>query len=77
MAKKVDGVRCYAEATVKIYFPEGNICCDLCPMLQEHKRKQCARTGEYILDSRTVGHWCPLEICEEIKEIGGDDNKKG
>lgn len=70
-----NGVRFYAEATAKIYFPDGQVCCELCPMLQEYKRKQCARTGEYILDTHSVGYWCPLEVCEEIKEIkGGDDN---
>ena len=73
MAKKVDGVRWYAEATVKIYFPEGQVCCDLCPLMETYARKQCRRTGEYLLDTRTTGHWCPLEINEEILEVKKDE----
>jgi hypothetical protein len=71
MAK--DGVRWYAEATVKIYFPEGNICCEMCPLMETYARKQCRRTGEYLLDTRTIGHWCPLEINEEILEVNKDE----
>jgi hypothetical protein len=73
MTKKVDGVRWYAEANVKIFFPEGNICCDMCPLMETYARKQCRRTGEYLLDTRTTGHWCPLEIKEEILEVNKDE----
>ena len=71
MAK--DGVRWYAEATAKIYFPEGQVCCDLCPLMETYARKQCRRTGEYLLDTRTTGHWCPLEIKEEILEVNNNE----
>lgn len=74
MAKKVDGVRWYAEANVKIFFPEGQICCEACPLMETYARKQCRRTGEYLLDTRTTGLWCPLEINEEILEV--NENEK-
>ena len=67
--KTNNGVRFYAEATAKIYFPEGQVCCDLCPFMETYARKQCRRTGEYLLDTRTIGYWCPLEIKEEILEV--------
>ena len=73
MAKKVDGVRWYAEATVKIFFPEGRICCEACPLMETYARKQCRRTGEYLLDTKTIGLWCPLEINEEIMEVNKNE----
>ena len=73
MANKVDGVRWYAEATAKIYFPEGNICCEMCPLMETYARKQCRRTGEYLLDTKTIGLWCPLEINEEIMEVNKNE----
>lgn len=55
----------YVEATASIYFPEGHVCCDLCPLLETYARKQCRRTGEYLLDTRvTVGYECPLKFKE-------------
>lgn len=60
MATK-NGVAYYTTATVQIHFPEGNVCCDLCPLMETYARKQCRRTGEYLLDTRaTVGYECPL-----------------
>lgn len=50
----------YDSMTVDIYFPAGHVCCSLCPLMETYARKQCRRTGEYILDDRTVGYWCPL-----------------
>jgi len=65
-----NGVRYYAQATVDIYFPEGHVCCDLCPLMETYARKQCRRTGEYLLDTRaTVGYECPLIFKEENNEI--------
>lgn len=53
----------YESATVDIHFPEGHVCCDLCPLLETYARKQCRRTGEYLLDTRvTVGWECPLKF---------------
>lgn len=63
------GVIKYTKATVEIYFPDGHVCCDLCPLMETYARKQCRRTGEYLLDSKTVGAWCPL------KYDGKEDDK--
>lgn len=60
------GVSWYTEAEVKIYFPEGHVCCDLCPCMETYARKQCRLTGEYLMDTRaTVGYECPLKFKEE------------
>lgn len=65
-----NGVRYYTQATVDIYFPEGHVCCDLCPLMETYARKQCRRTGEYLLDTRaTVGYECPLIFKEGNNEI--------
>lgn len=62
------GVKWYTEAKAKIFFPEGHVCCDLCPILETYARKQCRLTGEYLLDTRvTVGYECPLKF-KEAKE---------
>lgn len=58
----------YKTATVQIHFPEGNVCCDLCPLMETYSRKQCRRTGEYLLDTRTTVGWeCPLKF-ENMEE---------
>lgn len=58
-----NGVAWYTTATVEIHFPEGHVCCDLCPLMETYARKQCRRTGEYLLDTRaTVGFDCPLKM---------------
>lgn len=63
---KDNGVLHYAEATVNIYFPDSHVCCDLCPMLETYARRQCRRTGEYLLDTRaTIGYECPLKFEKE------------
>lgn len=60
------GVSYYTKASVEIGFPEDCVCCDYCPMLETYARKQCRRTGEYILDSRGRGFYCPLEFHGEV-----------
>lgn len=67
MAKS--GTTQYIEATVKIFFSDGDVSCQRCPLLETYSRNQCRRTGEYIVDTRTTGVWCPLDINEEMKEI--------
>lgn len=57
----------YTETTVQIYFPEGHVCCDLCPLLETYARKQCRRTGEYLADTRGRGYWCPLTTKEDVE----------
>jgi len=63
-----NGVLRYTKATVDIFFPEGKACCDLCPLLETYARKQCRRTGEYLIDTRMIGYYCPLKF-EESEAI--------
>lgn len=63
------GVTNYQRAAVDLFFPEGHVCCDLCPLLETYARKQCRRTGEYILDSRAVGLDCPLKFIERSDDL--------
>lgn len=60
-----NGVTSYIHANVTINFPDGHVCCDLCPLLETYARKQCRRTGEYLLDTRGIGYECPLQFEEE------------
>lgn len=62
----MNGVTWYTKATADIFFPEGHVCCDLCPLMETYARKQCRRTGEYLLDTRaTIGYECPLQFRED------------
>ena len=61
----MSGCTFYECRTVDIYFPDGHVCCDLCPLMETYLRKQCRRTGEYLLDSRTTGLYCPLKKEEQ------------
>ena len=58
----------YTAASVTIFFPEDHVCCDLCPLLETYARKQCRRTGEYLLDTRVTGNECPLVFTEVKKD---------
>ncbi len=60
-----DGVLEYSSAVVPIYFEKGRECCQFCPILETYARNQCRKTGEYIIDTRGRGRWCPL-IFEEV-----------
>lgn len=50
----------YVKRTVEITFSGETVCCARCPLLETYSRKQCRKTGEYIVDDRAVGGWCPL-----------------
>nr|DAL69084.1 MAG TPA: hypothetical protein [Caudoviricetes sp.] len=63
------GVSRYIKTSVGIYFPEGHMACNLCPLLETYSRNQCRRTGEYLMDTRIIGAHCPLEIIEEEEEF--------
>lgn len=52
----------YILARARIYFSDEHIACDYCPCLETYSRKQCRLTGEYLLDTRTIGYNCPLEF---------------
>lgn len=61
-----NGIPWYTKATAEIFFPTDHVCCDLCPLMETYARKQCRRTGEYLLDTRaTVGYECPLKFGTE------------
>lgn len=62
----------YQMASVDIAFSVDSpdkVCCSLCPLMETYARKQCRRTGEYIVDDRNRGFWCPLVI----KDLGGEE----
>ena len=61
----MNGVLEYTEAKLSIYFEKSHVDCAHCPLLETYSRNQCRRTGEYVIDTRTRGYWCPLEMEEE------------
>jgi len=69
----------YTRAVVDLYFPEGNVCCDYCPLMETYARRQCRRTGEYLptpgKHEMTVGMFCPLIIEED--DHGESDLRDG
>lgn len=69
MARTVNAVTSYTHTTVDIFFPNGEVCCEYCPLLETYARKQCRRTGEYLLDTHARGLWCPLQIDEQTTEV--------
>lgn len=62
---KSEGVVKYVKTTLDVYFPDGHFCCALCPCLETYSRLQCRRTGEYLLDSKGRGFYCPLMLDDE------------
>ena len=60
----------YTRATVDINFPENNVCCGLCPLLETYSRLQYRRTGEYLLDTKGRGMYCPLKLEDENGKLG-------
>ncbi len=52
----------YIRATAEIWFVTDHVDCDHCPMLETYARKQCRRTGEYLIDTRVTGNYCPLKF---------------
>lgn len=67
MSRFESGVKYYTKASVEVFFPENRVCCEYCPLLETYARKQCRRTGEYLVDTRTIGYDCPLVFVEEEK----------
>ena len=60
MATTTSSCTSYAERWVNIFFTDEEVCCKYCPLLETYARKQCRRTGEYILNDNITGYWCPL-----------------
>lgn len=59
-----NGTTEYTHATVDIYFENDHVACAYCPLLETYARAMCRKTGEYIVDTRFTGRWCPLHIEE-------------
>lgn len=61
-----NGVSYYTMATLKVGFPEEQVCCKWCPMLDSERgtnRPICRRTHEYLIDPETtIGEECQLDI---------------
>lgn len=66
----------YSRATVEIIFPKDRICCDYCPLMETYARKQCRRTGEYLVTpdkhELTFGMFCPLKVKEDNDGVETD-----
>lgn len=58
----------YTEAVVSIFFEPDHVACQFCPLLETYARNQCRRTGEYIINTKVTGRWCPLKIKEVENE---------
>ena len=59
----------YVHGTVQVNFEPSHVGCDYCPVLETYARKQCRLTGEYLIDTRTTGCFCPLNLdYEEINK---------
>ena len=54
----------YSERWVNIFFTGDEVACRYCPLLETYARKQCRRTGEYIVNDNIPGYWCPLLTAE-------------
>jgi hypothetical protein len=68
------GVSYYTKGTVEIGFPEDRVCCDYCPMLETYARKQCRKTGEYLMETRAaVGYYCPIVFLGEVDTNEGQN----
>ncbi len=65
MSKLENEVSWYTEAQATIFFPEGQVSCRYCPILETYARNQCRLTGEYLADTRTIGYMCPLKFIEK------------
>ena len=69
MSRFESGVKYYTKASVEVFFPENRVACMYCPMLETYARNQCRRTGEYLVDTRTIGYECPLRFEERNEDL--------
>ena len=51
----------YLVIPVNLVFEVSHFACDFCPLEETYSRKQCRKTGEYLIDGRGRGAFCPLE----------------
>lgn len=59
----------YKVGTVSIGFPNGDVRCAYCPLLETYARKQCRMTGEYIADGYLLGGMCPINFEKENDNV--------
>ena len=69
MAKTVDACLSYSERWVNIFFTDDEVCCKYCPLLEMYNRPMCRRTAELIVNTNTVGYWCPLLTADKEGKI--------
>ena len=66
----MSGTTEYERRWLPVWFPKGFVFCELCPALETYARRQCRRTGEYLLEGKrgeiTFGGRCPLLTDEEV-----------
>ena len=68
MAQKNECLK-YEKYFAVLNFEADHVSCQYCPLLETYARNQCRRTGEYILDTRSRGFYCPLiKIDEEVEK---------
>ena len=64
-------------ASVELRFNPLAVDCWHCPLLETYARKQCRYTGEYIVNEKAIGVYCPLKFSEEdldkILEVKKDE----
>ena len=51
--------------SVDLFFNPLAVDCAHCPLLETYSRKQCRYTGEYIVNEKTLGVYCPVKLSEE------------
>jgi len=60
-------VESYVGGEVTIWFEQEHVACRYCPLLETYSREMCRRTGEYIINSNTIGVYCPLNFKKEVE----------
>lgn len=64
------GVRFFTDAKLdlNVYFPEGEVCCWYCMMLNKHT-EECRISNETIFKPKlNIGRCCPLEFQTEVAD---------
>ena len=77
--KRPDGVSWYLTATMNVYFPEGDVCCQNCPMFTDRRGQEkgrCFMTNRLIFVPNAEGlpDGCPLTVTGEVV---GNKKEKG
>ena len=65
MATATNSCTSYTERWLNVFFTDDEVACKYCPLLETYARKQCRRTGEYIINDNVTGYWCPLLVAKD------------